>query len=162
MRAMSQTADIGFMHNGTLRVFGASDAVSDSMAYAKTVINPLTALTGNLLASHSALKVIDNTRQDCRFLLMDRSGNVETLERWIAENGLLFSNTSYRKPVYSGNWEYPTAAQTSLFDEGFYSPYDFGIPDYGQDSICEGCECLAKCKKRTASSASNHTSLQNS
>ena len=147
MRKTSQTADIGFMHNGMLRGLVTSSAVSDSMAYAKTVINPLTALTRNLLASKSALQVIDNTRQDCRFLLMDSCGNVETLGRWIAEDGILFSNTSYRKSTYSGYWEFPEATQTTLFDDAFFSPSDYSIPDYGQDSICESCECLTDCKE---------------
>lgn len=95
MRKTETRADVGFMHNGTLRGLATSDSVSDSMAFAKSVLNPLKALCSGFIYDKSVTGILDNVAQGSRFLLMDGAGNVATVGDWREREGLMFSNLNH-------------------------------------------------------------------
>ena len=151
MRRTEQTAAIGFMHNGVLSGLKTSEAVSDSMAFAKRVLSPLDRLSGDLLGDPDMRKVIGASTQGSRFLLMDGAGDVRTFGRWIAQDGIMFSNDNWkRRPLTAlGSYlaPYTTGNQMRLFDayEAF-GGFDADDPArYGLFPACAECEMMPEC-----------------
>lgn len=151
MRVTQQDAAIGFMHNGVLSGLKTSEAVSDSMAFAKCVLSPLDRLSGDLLGDADMRKVIGSSTQGSRFLLMDGTGDVRTFGRWTSEDGLMFSNDNWmRRAPALPQWA-PEASdrgdQLRLFDafrafagDGAVEPAHLGLYP-----ACAGCELMPEC-----------------
>lgn len=142
MRQTRISADVGFMHNGTLSGLKTDDATSDSMAFAKEVLVPLKAMCSDFLSNEKALRVIENSTQGSRFLLMSKDGRVRTFGRWVEDDGILYSNENFR-PRY--------VYEPSLFGE---TPFDawmaFGELDgdlsrYSMFEPCKDCPMLLDC-----------------
>lgn len=142
MRQTKISADVGFMHNGTLSGLETDDATSDSMAFAKSVLVPLKAMCSDFLASKKAMRVIESSTQGSRFLLMAKDGRVRTFGRWIEDDGILYSNENFR-PHY--------VYEPSIFGE---TPFDawmaFGELDgdlsrYSMFDACRDCPILLDC-----------------
>lgn len=95
MRRTEARADVGFMHNGVLRGLATSGSVSDSMAFAKNVLNPLKALCDEFVCNESVAGLLGGVAQGSRFLLMDGAGNVATVGDWHEREGLAFSNLNH-------------------------------------------------------------------
>lgn len=150
MRTTEQDAGVGFMHNGVLTGLPTSDAVSDSMSFAKRVLSPLDRMAGGLLSGEAA-RIVGASTQGSRFLLMDGSGTVRTFGRWAAEDGILFSNENFRRRLAAGIAAPPSGptrgAQASLFDayEAF-GAVDRDAPErYGLFPACPGCDLMEEC-----------------
>lgn len=151
MRRTEQTAAIGFMHNGVLSGLKTSKAVSDSMAFAKRVLSPLDRLSGDLLGNPEMRKVIGASTQGSRFLLMDGAGDVRTFGRWIAQDGIMFSNDNWkRRPLTAlGSYlpPYTLGGQMRLFEayEAF-GGFDADDPArHGLFPSCAECELMPEC-----------------
>lgn len=149
MREVEQAVAVGFMHNGVLSGMPTTDAVSDSMAFAKRVLSPLDRMSGDLFGKDAA-RIIGASTQGSRFLLMDGSGNVRTYGRWIAEDGIMFSNDNFRKRArysFGVPFEPDAPSQASLFDayEAF-GGIDRETPErYGLFKACAGCDLMEEC-----------------
>lgn len=61
MRTTEIEAAIGFMHNGVFSGLRTDDAISDSMAFAKSVLVPLKAMSDDFLDDKRALRIIGNS-----------------------------------------------------------------------------------------------------
>lgn len=148
MRVTEQSAQVGFMHNGVLSGLPTTDAVSDSMSFAKRVLSPLERMSGDLL-SNDAAGIVGASTQGSRFLLMDGAGCVRTFGRWVAEDGVLFSNDNFRRRTYGFGvpFEPDSPGQASLFDacEAF-GGIDRDEPQrYGLYPACRGCDLFEEC-----------------
>ena len=146
MRRIEQTAAIGFMHNGVLTGLPTSDAVSDSMSFAKRVLSPLDRLSGDLLGDADMRKVIGASTQGSRFLLMDGTGDVRIFGRWIADDGVMFSNDNWRRRVYEPAAPHGYAKQMMLFDA--YEAFGGITRDpafYGLYPPCGECDFMDEC-----------------
>lgn len=142
MRQTRISAEVGFMHNGTLSGLETDDATSDSMAFAKAVLVPLKAMCADFLSDKRALRVIESSTQGSRFLLMAKDGRVRTFGRWVEDGGILYSNENFR-----ARYSYTP----SLFDE---TPFDawmaFGgldgdLSSYSMFEACKECPMLLEC-----------------
>lgn len=95
MRATEIEAAVGFMHNGTLSGLETDDATSDSMAFAKSVLVPLKAMSEDFLSDAHAKRIISSSTQGSRFLLMAKDGRVRTFGTWIEDSGIYYSNRNF-------------------------------------------------------------------
>lgn len=102
MRKTETRADVGFMHNGVLRGLATSDSVSDSMAFAKNVLQPLKSLCCGFVCDKDVAGIVGSVAQGSRFLLMDGAGNVTTVGDWAEREGLLFSNLNFLSRFATG------------------------------------------------------------
>lgn len=151
MRVTQQDAAIGFMHNGVLSGLKTSEAVSDSMAFAKHVLSPLDRLSGDLLGDADMRKVIGSSTQGSRFLLMDGAGDVRTFGRWTSEDGVMFSNDNWMRRAPSFLQWAPEASnrddQLRLFDayQAFYDNCSDDPARFGLYPACTECELTPEC-----------------
>ena len=150
MRVTEQEASIGFMHNGVLSGLPTSDAVSDSMSFAKRVLSPLDRLSGDLLGNAEMRKLIGASTQGSRFLLMDGGGDVRTFGRWIADDGVMFSNDNWRRRAQPSSYWLPDqfglGDQMRLFEA--YEVFGGRTDDpslYGLYKPCGGCDFMEEC-----------------
>ena len=149
MRVTEQDVAVGFMHNGVLGGLPTTEAVSDSMAFAKRVLSPLERMSGDLLGK-DATRIVGASTQGSRFLLMDGAGEVRTFGRWVAEDGIMFSNDNFRKRASCGfgvPFEPDTPVQTRLFDayEAFATIDRDNPARYGLFEACADCDLMEEC-----------------
>lgn len=102
MRRGSALCEVGFMHNGTLSGLRTGAGVSDSMAFAASVLAPLRGMCGDLLADERAARVVGATAQGSRFLLMDGGGAVRRFGAWEASGGAMYSNLAHLSAPLAG------------------------------------------------------------
>lgn len=141
MRMAEICAEVGFMHNGTLSGLETDDATSDSMAFAKSVLVPLKAMCDDFLDDKRALRVIENSTQGSRFLLMAKDGRVRTFGQWVPDDGIYYSNRNF-VPRF--------AYEPSLFDNTAFDAWmTFGGLDdlsrYSMFDACRDCPMLLEC-----------------
>lgn len=96
MRTTDIGASAGLMHNGVLSGLKTDDTVSDSMAFAKSVLVPLKATSDDFLDDKHALRIIKNFTQGSRFLLMSKTGLVRIFGNWVEDHGIYYSNGNYK------------------------------------------------------------------
>lgn len=149
MRATEQTAQVGFMHNGILDGLRTSETVSDSMAFDKGVLAPLSALVQNIVGDERVQRIVGASAQGSRFLLMDGSGRVETFGRWVACDGILFSNDRFMARFPPARYREPAGegGQLSLFDayRAFSGIEANDLTQLGLYPACESCGQVEEC-----------------
>lgn len=142
MRTTEIEAAVGFMHNGVLSGLKTDDTISDSMAFAKSVLVPLKAMADDFLDDKRALRIIKNSTQGSRFLLMSKTGLVRIFGNWVEDHGIYYSNGNY-KPRF--------VYERSLFDNTAYDAWaafgdlDEDLARYGMFEACKDCPMLFEC-----------------
>lgn len=91
---------LGFVHNGIISGFGASDA-SDTSEFNENILKPLVQKWGNLALFQPAIKQLVESRIGySKLVFLDRHGNVEIFNenKGVWDTGIWYSNSSYKKP----------------------------------------------------------------
>lgn len=142
MRSTTIEAAFGFMHNGVLSGLKTDDAISDSMAFAKAVLVPLKAMSDDFLCDKHALRIIENSTQESRFLLMSKTGLVRIFGNWVEDRGILYSNGNL-KPRFSCK---PMLLDNTVYDAwATFGGLDEDLARYGMFEACKGCPMLFEC-----------------
>lgn len=141
MRMTEICAEVGFMHNGTLSGLETNDATSDSMAFAKTVLVPLKSMCDDVLDDKRALRVIENSTQGSRFLLMAKDGRVRTFGHWVHDDGIYYSNGNF---VPRFTYE-PTLFDNTAFDAWMAFGGMGDLSRYSMFDACRECPQLLEC-----------------
>lgn len=142
MRATKIDASVGFMHNGTLSGLQTDDATSDSMAFAKSVLVPLKAMSNDFLGDKRALRIIEGSTQGSRFLLMSKNGTVRLFGNWVEDHGILYSNGNF-KPRFAYE---PTLFSNSAYDAwAAFANLDDDLTRYGMFEACKDCPMILEC-----------------
>ena len=142
MRAIKIEASVGFMHNGTLSGLQTDDATSDSMAFAKSVLVPLKAMSDDFLGDKRALRIIEGSTQGSRFLLMSKTGTVRLFGNWVEDHGILYSNGNF-KPRFAYE---PTLFGNSAYDAwAAFGDIDDDLACYGMFEPCKDCPMILEC-----------------
>ena len=142
MRQTRISADVGFMHNGTLSGLETDDSTSDSMAFARSVLVPLKRMCADFLSDEHAVRVIESSTQGSRFLLMAKDGRVRTFGRWVEDDGILYSNGNYLpRYVYE-----PTLFGETAFDAWMaFGELDGDLSRFSMFEPCKDCPMLLEC-----------------
>lgn len=142
MRQTRISADVGFMHNGTLSGLETDDSTSDSMAFARSVLVPLKRMCADFLSDKHAVRVIESSTQGSRFLLMAKDERVRTFGRWVEDGGILYSNENYL-PRYAYE---PTLFGETAFDAWTaFGGLDGDMSRYSMFDPCKDCPLLLEC-----------------
>lgn len=123
MRKLEWTAEQGLAHNGIIYDLSKhADVkkynVSDTMVFVKHYATPISRWT-NIVRDTDAQRILDAICGG-KLALMDGSGKIATCGYFYEEDGVLYSNTSYRKNemVMQGNWSGYSN------NNGYYYGYD--------------------------------------
>ena len=129
IRKVQQTTETAVMHNGVLSSVQVknSSGLSDTVVYTRDVLNNLSNLTAsNLTTNRQAIDTINATRGTSRLLIFDKNG-VKLFGNFIKENGVYYSNDSF-KTSYASFWN------TSIFSNE--------TPKF---KACKNCLWLQEC-----------------
>lgn len=158
LRELENECEFGVAHNGILSGMDTSAKKSDTMDYVMSVLYPLYKLGGkNWLHDKYARSIIENTLQGCRLAVLDGSGDMVTMGNFVEENGVLFSNGSYKERTYTptkfwsytdyDGYAYGTKVETVM--EKAAAKNDEWIEDYIDEDalkiLHENCPCEVIC-----------------
>ena len=112
---------------------------------ASGVLAPLRAMCEGFVTDKRASRLIASSTQGSRFLLMDGAGEVGVFGRWVAKDGVLYSNLNHlAAPVAPPRWD--EDGQGRLFDAfvGF-DPAPSDLARLGLFPACAACPLLEEC-----------------
>lgn len=95
LRALDICAPLGVAHNGVIHGMATDATTSDTMAYIRDVLTPLQRMAGDLLASDDAMSVVEST-VGSKLAFLEPDGAITTVGDFIEENGVFYSNSSFK------------------------------------------------------------------
>ncbi len=114
-------------HNGIISKMDCSNDFSDSQAYVRDILVPLSKVKS--LHSPSLSAIIEKTIDNSRLAIMNTKGKTSLFGRgWTVDNGVFYSNTSY-KPVTYTRWRWDKDRRAYVSTDGklleTYDDYDW-------------------------------------
>lgn len=131
MKKLSQTCDMAIAHNGVID-FASSYSVknhNDTMEFTKNVVNNIIGNTNfNFYESKSITNCISYLLGTNRVVILDKLGHATTFGDWVEDNGVFYSNTSYKEvKTKISNWK-------TYYDYDDYG-YGYGFDKYSEVSL---------------------------
>lgn len=97
---------LAMVHNGVIDITPSKENISDTMEYIISQIAPLRQLREDFYKTEAGKKLLYNATGG-KLAFMDGSGHIETIGDFIKDNGMIYSNTSYKRNYYYsyyGSW----------------------------------------------------------
>jgi hypothetical protein len=108
LKKLKTSADVAVAHNGIINSVTPRKGISDTMEYIATQLAPLKRALPRFYESKDAMLLVKNAIQS-RMAFLTSAGKIYTVGDFIDESGILYSNTSYKAPLYSFrdiDWKY--------------------------------------------------------
>jgi len=96
---LSQEVDLAFAHNGIFSFLPSHSTYSDTVIYAKKILEPLAEKWDSFIDT-GAESIILSTLGASKLAFMRGNGSIEYFGSWEKYKGVAYSNFSYEKPVY--------------------------------------------------------------
>ena len=110
LKARFWEADCGLAHNGVIPIDRPYKDISDTMAY---IIIRLSEVYGQLEANKELYNLMARETQGSRLFILYPDGHYVLSGTWVEEDGILYSNSSFKAPV-------AVVRQTHLIPAGPY------------------------------------------
>lgn len=113
-------SDLAIVHNGVIPI-EVKGAVSDTMEYIRTSLVKRANINSEFYKNKKQRKAILAEINNSKMAFLDCEGNVYTVGEFIEENGIMYSNSSYKERTFSFNFfdDYMSYVLTSPVDEGY-------------------------------------------
>ena len=149
LRALDTRAAVGVAHNGVIHGQATDATTSDTMAYICDVLAPLQRMAGDLLASDDAMTVVESTIGS-KLAFLEPDGTITTVGDFIEENGVFYSNASFKPAPCM--WR-PTTPPTAASAWGAFIDWDDEPTDGDMFDLiarlpyasCSGCDMAEDC-----------------
>lgn len=132
MRKLDNVCEYGFAHNGIIQGYGSKD-FSDTMEYIKDIISNIK----NIEENEDLLDALANAHSS-RFAVLTKD-NFELGGNWVVDNGVYYSNTSYKEYYYYYNLKNAKEDEVELCDCCDQYVYKDDIIKTGYGNICVWC-----------------------
>jgi len=117
MRETRLDSRFGIAHNGVISGRTTYNGWSDTMDFVADVVAPLMRMNPSFMHSSDALELLEGACQS-KLAIMDNSGEIATVGKFIEDGGVLYSNDSYLRRVT--RW----SSYGSMFaGKGYYEAY---------------------------------------
>ena len=119
LKKHTMTTDVGVAHNGIIDILPRK-GISDTMEYIASQLAPLKRALPKFYENKHAMQLIKNAISS-KMVFLTKEGKLYTIGDFITEDGIMYSNDSYKKQRYNWRSTYP-----SYYDEtyGWYG-YDY-------------------------------------
>ena len=98
-------APLAVAHNGMIDITPSKKDISDTMEYIMTQLAPLYQLRKDFYKQPAGKKLVYNAIKS-KMAFLDGAGRIETIGDFVTdENGMLYSNTSYKARTVYYNWD---------------------------------------------------------
>ncbi len=146
LRKLKTESDFGIAHNGIISLtsdWGGRKTItfSDTMTF---ITDYLSLIIKNRYywKDSKTLKLIERLA-DSKLAIMDNTGRTQLIGDFVKDNGIYYSNSTYKKEKYKYSsyydwWDYDDKDYStgSLYDSTFNSE---GVVEYDNDSCYDGC-----------------------
>lgn len=95
---------LGVAHNGIIDITPSKKDISDTMEYIINQLAPLYQLKKDFYRRPAGKKLIYNFIKS-KMVFLDGNGRIETIGDFITEDGVLYSNSSYKARTVYYNWD---------------------------------------------------------
>jgi hypothetical protein len=132
MRELTGDVDVAVVHNGIIDFacsYGKVD-YSDTMEFTKEVLYPLINKNEKYYENKALMQLVGYLLDGNRFIIMDKNGHVEKFGTFQEQDGVYYSNTSFKQKSWSSYGSY------SLTGSGFKSTGSLLQPKLAKDYDC--------------------------
>ena len=130
LRETVTDCELGVAHNGIISGRNTNAQKSDTMDYIMHVLYPLHKLCGEFVGNKYANHLINDTIDGCRLAILNGKGEINFTGSWITENGVSYSNSSFREPRYVSSCY---SSMHSPYAWDYYDDYDYYAGGYYND-----------------------------
>lgn len=116
LRMTRTDSRFGIAHNGVINGRYTADGWSDTMDFVADVVAPLMRMNPSFMHNSDALELLEGACLS-KLAIMDNSGEIATVGKFIEDGGCLYSNDSYLSRVTM--W----SSYGSLWDDAYYTAY---------------------------------------
>ena len=100
LQKLSCVSDTAIAHNGIIRCITPRQKISDTMEFVASVLNPLRRLNKNYYKSPDVQNLIETLLDGDRMVLLNGNGELTYFGNWVEDNGIKYSNHSYKTYKY--------------------------------------------------------------
>ena len=111
---LRQTTDIGVAHNGIINITPRK-GISDTMEYIISQLAPLKKAVPKFYENKHLIQMISNAIDSKMAFLTDK-GDIYTIGSFEEDNGIMYSNTSYKYGWSYGNYKYSSSTALTSYD----------------------------------------------
>lgn len=99
LKSLTLTTDVGFAHNGIIKLTPSQADLSDTQEFIKTILYMEEVKKGLKEGNETTFKILDSLGGFSKFCVLTPKEVHKIGLGWVEEGGLLFSNKSYKKKV---------------------------------------------------------------
>lgn len=104
LKMTKSKAPLGVAHNGIIDIKPSKKDISDTMEYIISQLAPLYQLKKDFYRRPAGKKLVYNFIKS-KMVFLDGAGRIETVGDFITEDGILYSNNSYKARTIYHNWD---------------------------------------------------------
>lgn len=104
LKMTKSKAPLGVAHNGIIDIKPSQKDISDTMEYIISQLAPLYQLKKDFYKRPAGKKLVYNFIKS-KMVFLDGAGRIETVGDFITEDGILYSNNSYKARTIYHNWD---------------------------------------------------------
>ena len=139
---LKNKCDVAIAHNGIIHSYtpDAKSKLNDTQLFIMNFLYPLYELDNEFYKSEKIQDIIEKITNS-RFTILNKSGELVTIGDWIDDNGILYSNSSYKN--YYNYYKYNNYTSYSLWDDLTKIPYEEALEELvplGNDEYCIGLQ----------------------
>lgn len=126
------TKDVAMAHNGTIRLFsGKHDFLNDTQLFIKNIVNTFYQVNHNFYLDKEVMETLQGIA-DSKLCFLDKMGELYMLGDFVEENGIYFSNLSYKGYSCIIN---STTRRRPVFDDLYFQLDDERIIDTAFENL---------------------------
>jgi len=142
LQRLSGSYPLVMAHNGTIDIKPRVKDISDTMEYILSQVSPLKQLRKDFYKTAAGKKLLYNATRG-KLAFMDGSGRIETVGDFITDEGMIYSNSSYKRDYYYsyyGAWsDYSDYTNSKNYNSVWYvEPLQWLTADDGYIILTDG------------------------
>lgn len=140
LKAIYFKTDVGMVHNGIISKFNYDKTISDTQLFIKDFVSVIKKLKRDFYTDNSVMNLLKSEIGYSKLCFLDKNENIYYIGDKIEDNGIVYSNSSYKSyvyktPSYAFNYDY----DDYLYDDYLYDDNYFKTttPKFEDNSIEE-------------------------
>lgn len=127
LQKLESTTDLGMAHNGIIDIYQSDKTISDTMQYIIDIVYPLKKLHRYFYNTYYGKALLSHTA-DSKLAFLNQKGEIATVGDFIEEDGMLYSNSSYKS--YKVYTSYSHDKYSKYYDDDYDDTYHEEMIDY--------------------------------
>lgn len=118
LKKLCSTTSIGVAHNGIIDI-KPRYGISDTMEYIASRLAPLSRALPEFYKNKDIMEMVSNAISNSKMAFMNGKGEIYTIGKFVEDNGIRYSNTSFETPRSLRYFPYSTWSEEAEWEEYF-------------------------------------------